>query len=51
MFGHVERMERDRIARRVYVGEYAGICLVGRPRNRWIDTIEECLKRRGFDVR
>ena len=23
-FGHVERMERDRIAKRVYVGECAG---------------------------
>ena len=27
-FGHLERMERDRIAKRVYVGECAGMVLV-----------------------
>ena len=39
-FGHMERMENDRIAKRVYLGECAGSCLVGRPWKRWIDTIE-----------
>ena len=29
-FGHVERMEKDRIARSVYVGECAGSHSVGR---------------------
>ena len=29
-FGHVERMERDRIAKRVYVGECAGSHSVSR---------------------
>ena len=33
-FDHVERMERDRIAKRVYVGECAGNRSVGRPRKR-----------------
>ena len=33
-FGHVEGMENDRIARRVYVGECAGSHSVGRPRKR-----------------
>ena len=37
-FGHVERMERNRIAKRVYVGESAGSCSVGRPRKRWVDS-------------
>ena len=40
-FGHVEKMERDRI----------GSSSVGRPRKRWIDTMKECLKKRGLDVR
>ena len=44
-------MENDRIAKRVYVGECAGSCSVGRPRKRWIDTVKECLKKRGLDVR
>ena len=44
-------MERDRIAKRVYVGEYAGSRSFGRPRKRWIDTVKECLRKRGLDVR
>ena len=50
-FGHVERMETDRIAKRVYVGECASSCSVGRPRKRWIDTVKDCFKKRGLDVR
>ena len=34
MVCHVERMERDRIAKRSYVGECAGGRSVGIPRNR-----------------
>ena len=33
-FGHVERMERDRIAKRVYVGECAGSHSAVRPGKR-----------------
>ena len=39
-FGHVERMENDRMDKRVYVGECAGSHLVGSPRKRWIDTVK-----------
>ena len=49
-FGHVESMERDRIAKRVYVGECAGSRSVGRPRKRWTNTVKECLKRRGLNI-
>ena len=45
-FGHVERMEMDRIARRVYVGECVGSHSVGRPWKGWIDTVKECLRKR-----
>ena len=48
-FGHVERMENNRIAKRVYLGKCAGSHLVGRS---WkIDTVKDCLKKRGTDVR
>ena len=47
-FGHVERMENDKIAKWVYVGKCAGIRSVGRPRKRWIDTVKNCLKKRGL---
>ena len=50
-FGHIERMERDRIAKRVYLRECAGTFSVGRPWKRWIDTVKECLRKRGLDVR
>ena len=50
-FEHVERMERVRIAKRVSVGECADSRSVGRPWKKWIDTMKECLKERGLDVR
>ena len=36
---------------RVYVRECTGSHAVGRPRNIWIDTMKECFKKRGLDVR
>ena len=45
-FGQVERMERDRIAKRVYIEEYADSRSVGRPRKRWIDTMKGCLSNK-----
>ena len=50
-FDHVERMENDGIAKRVYIGESGGSRSVGRPRKRWIDTVKEYLRKRGLDVR
>ena len=48
-FGHVKRMASDRIAKRVYVVECAGSRSVGRPRKRWINTVNECLRERGLE--
>ena len=48
-FGDVERMEKDRIAKRVYVGVCAGTHSVGRLRKRWNDSVKECL--RSLDLR
>ena len=43
---HVERMENDRIAKRVYQqGERAGSHSLGRLKKRWIDTLKDCLKK------
>ena len=47
----MERIENDRIAKRIYVGVCAGSRSVDRPRKRWIDTVKECLRERGLDVR
>ena len=48
---HLERMERDRIANRVYVGECAGSRSLGRSWKRKIDTVKEYLKKKCLDVR
>ena len=50
-FGHVERMERNTFAKRVYVGECVGSRSLGRPRKRWINSVKECLKKRGLNAR
>ena len=42
-FGHVERMEKDKIAKR---GEFAGSCSMGRPRKKWIDSVKDFKKKR-----
>ena len=47
----MERIDRDRIAKRVYVGDCAGSRSATRPRKRCIDTVKECLRKRGLDVR
>ena len=38
-FAHLERMENDKIAKRVYIVQYVGSRSVGIPRKRWIDTV------------
>ena len=45
-----QAMENYRIAKSVCVGKCVGSRSVGRPRKRWIDTMNECLKKRGLDV-
>ena len=47
----MERIERALVAKRVYVGQCAGTRSVGRPKKRYIDTVKECLRKRGLDVR
>ena len=41
-FGHVDRMESDRVAKRFYVRECGGSRSMGRLRKRWIDTVSDC---------
>ena len=44
-------MKNDRFVKRVYVGECAGSSSMDRPRKRLIDTVKECLRKRGLDMR
>ena len=48
----MERMENDKIVKRVNVGECVGSSLLDRPRHRWIHTMKDCLKiKRSLNVR
>ena len=49
--GKIDQLINDRIAKRVYVGGYAGSHSVGKLQKRWIDTVKDCLKKRFLDVR
>merc|ERR1712090_13213 len=49
-FGHVERMEGERLVRRVYDSDARGMRGRGRPRKCWIDGTKEVLSRKGLGI-
>ena len=49
-FSHIERMGDNRIAKMVYVGVHTGSQLVGQKLKKWIDFVNECLKKRGLNA-
>ena len=49
-FGHVERMDEYRIARKVLMAEVSGGRVRGRPRFGWMDGVKEALGNRGMTV-
>jgi hypothetical protein len=44
-FGHVVRMEENRMVKRVFEGQAGGRRKTGRPRKRWLDDTEEDLRQ------
>ena len=49
-FGHVERMDEYRMARRVLIAEVSGGQVQGRPRLSWMDGVNVALGNRGMTV-
>ena len=49
-FGHVERMDKYRTARRVLMAEVSGGRVRGRPRLAWMDGVKVALGNRGMTV-
>ena len=49
-FGHVERMDDYRMARRVLMAEVSGGRVRGRPRLGWMDAVKVALGNRGMTV-
>ena len=50
-FGHVERMDDYRMARRVLMGEVSGGRVRGRQRLGWMDGVKVALGNRGMRVK
>ncbi len=46
-FGHVERLEESKMAKRVYVSEIDGGNGRGRPPVKWRDRVQEYVRERG----
>ena len=49
-FGHVERMDEYRMARRVLMAEVSGGLVRSRPRLDWMDDVKVVLGNRGMTV-
>ena len=49
-FGHVERMDEYRMARRVLMAEVSGGQVRGRPRLGWMDGVKVAIGNRGMTV-
>jgi hypothetical protein len=43
--GHVERMSEDRVIKKLYMSKPEGRRRVGRPKMRWLDDVEEDLRK------
>ena len=50
-FGHVERMENERVLKRVMNGRVNGRGARGRPRLGWMDGVKRVLREKGMDLR
>src|SRR5678815_4693102 len=49
-FGHVERMNDSRLVKRMYSVECVGNRPAGRPKRKWIESVNECLKERNVSL-
>uniref|UniRef100_A0A8C8DHP6 ribonuclease H n=1 Tax=Oryzias sinensis TaxID=183150 RepID=A0A8C8DHP6_9TELE len=49
-FGHVERMGRERLVKRVYESDVSGVRMRGRPRMGWTEGVRRALNARGMTV-
>ena len=50
-FGHVERMDNERLLKKVMNAKAEGNSVRGRPRFRWMDGVKKALNDRRMDVR
>ena len=48
-FSYIERMGNDRIAKRVYVGEFIGNCLISQLWKKHINSVNDCKKNKRLE--
>src|SRR5678815_2020700 len=49
-FGDMERMNDSRLVKRMYSGECVRNRPAGRPKKKWIESVNECLKERDMSL-
>ncbi len=49
-FGHVERMEEERLVKKITISDVRGVRPRGRPRMGWMDSVKRALGARGMSV-
>jgi hypothetical protein len=49
-YGHVERMEEEKIVKGVYSAKIEGSRASGRPKMRWMDSVGQSVKRKGMSI-
>ena len=49
-FGHMERMDKERLVKKIVESEVRGVRLRGRPRMGWMDSVKRALYMRGLTV-
>ena len=50
-YGHVERMDEERLVKKVVNAKVDGRSMRGRPRYGWMDGVKRALSDRGIDAR
>ncbi len=49
-FGHVERMEEERLVKKITRSDVRGVRARGRPQMGWMDSVKRALGARGMSV-
>ncbi len=49
-FGHVERIEEERLVKKVTRSDVRGVRPRGKPRMRWLDSVKRAVGARGISV-
>ncbi len=47
LYGHIERMDDERVVKRIYSSEFECLRRVGRPGRAWCECGDDCIRKRG----